>query len=65
MMMGKKEERERERERKKERKIENMVGERNDRRHRRGLSPTMAPPTMEPWATVRGGHGLERKKEKK
>uniref|UniRef100_F6HB14 Uncharacterized protein n=1 Tax=Vitis vinifera TaxID=29760 RepID=F6HB14_VITVI len=35
-----------------------MVGGRNDRRHRRGLSPAMAPPTMEPRATVRGGHGF-------
>ena len=35
-----------------------MVGGGNDRRHQRGLSLTMAPPT-----TVRGGHGLERKKK--
>ena len=52
MMMGRKEERERER--------ENMVGEGNDRRHRRGLSST-----MEPLAATRGDHGLERKKERR
>ena len=37
-----------------------MVGGGNDRRHQRGLSLTMAPPT-----TVRGGHELERQKGKK
>ena len=52
MMMGRKKERERE--------GENMAGGGNDCRHWRGLSLTMEQPT-----TVRGGHGLERKKEKK